>query len=212
MQEADHVRMTGNEWVAGQAMERTLPSRQRSPPSSLQDRLTLPGPADAATGLQRGDDLDGARILVPVHAHPPLRPQPAPRHQSQVRRDQGLHPGGGAADPLQHHPPPRRGALHGVRRRQHPPGDPAAALPGGGCRFERVELTFKAWRGDAEAIAGHIGENDQRGEMCFWDRAAGIMDIKAALEAQTGGAPSPCASWRPSSSAWACRWPWPISA
>jgi hypothetical protein len=32
----------------------------------LQDRLTLPGPADAATGLKRGDDIDGARILVPV--------------------------------------------------------------------------------------------------------------------------------------------------
>ncbi len=30
----------------------------------LHTRLTLPGPADAAAGLQRGDDLDGARILV----------------------------------------------------------------------------------------------------------------------------------------------------
>ena len=58
----------------------------------------------------------------------------------------------------------------------------------GDSRFEQVELTFKAWHGDAEAIAGHLGENEQRGEMCFWDRAAGIMDVKAALEAQ-GGAP-----------------------
>jgi hypothetical protein len=61
----------------------------------------------------------------------------------------------------------------------------------GDARFERVELTFKAWRGDAEAIAGHIGENDQRGEMSFWDRAAGIMDVKAALEAQIGSTTLP---------------------
>ena len=32
----------------------------------LHTRLTLPGPADAAASLHRGDDLDGARILVPV--------------------------------------------------------------------------------------------------------------------------------------------------
>ncbi len=30
----------------------------------LHTRLTQPGPADAAAGLQRGDDLDGARGVV----------------------------------------------------------------------------------------------------------------------------------------------------
>jgi hypothetical protein len=46
-------------WAAGFPTPATL--RQK-----LRDRLTLPGPEDAAAGLKRGDDLDGARILVPV--------------------------------------------------------------------------------------------------------------------------------------------------
>ena len=36
------------------------------PRQTLRDRLTLSGPEDAAAGLKRGDDLDGARLLVPV--------------------------------------------------------------------------------------------------------------------------------------------------
>lgn len=152
----------------------------------LHDRLTLPGPADAAAGLQRGDDLDGARILVPV---PDIRPYDRnPRRALNPRYDEikASIRAVGLLTPFN------------VTRR---PGETHYMVCGGGntrlmilqqlfregdARFERVELTFKAWRGDAEAIAGHIGENDQRGEMSFWDRAAGIMDVKAALEAQTG--------------------------
>jgi ParB family protein of integrating conjugative element (PFGI_1 class) len=175
------------ERMGGQVPEMGLPTpatddlRRR-----LHDRLTLPGPADAATGLQRGDDLDGARILVPV---PDIRPYDRnPRRALNPRYDEikASIRAVGLLTPFN------------VTRR---PGEAHYMVCGGGntrlmilqellregdVRFERVELTFKAWRGDAEAIAGHIGENDQRGEMSFWDRAAGIMDVKAALEAQTG--------------------------
>ena len=152
----------------------------------LQDRLTLPGPADAATGLKRGDDIDGARILVPVmqvqtyDRNPRRTINPKFDEIKQSIRAVGL------LTPFN------------ITRR---PGETHFIVCGGGntrlvilqqlfqegyAQFERVELTFKAWRGDADAIAGHIGENDQRGEMCFWDRAVGIMDIKSTLEVEGG--------------------------
>jgi chromosome partitioning related protein ParA len=58
----------------------------------LHDRLTLPGPADAAAGLQRGDDLDGARILVPV---PDIRPYDRnPRRALNPRSTRSRPPSG----------------------------------------------------------------------------------------------------------------------
>ena len=158
------------------------------PRQTLRDRLTLPGPEDAAVGLKRGDDLDGARILVPVLQIRPYDRNPRRAINPHFDEIKASIRAVGLLTPFN------------ITRR---PGEAHYMVCGGGntrltilqqlfregdSRFEQVELTFKAWHGDAEAIAGHLGENEQRGEMCFWDRAAGIMDVKAALEAQ-GGAP-----------------------
>jgi ParB family protein of integrating conjugative element (PFGI_1 class) len=152
----------------------------------LQDRLTLPGPADAATGLKRGDDIDGARILVPVMQVQTYDRNPRRTINPKFDEIKESIRAVGLLTPFN------------ITRR---PGEAHFIVCGGGntrlvilqqlfqegyAQFERVELTFKAWRGDADAIAGHIGENDQRGEMCFWDRAVGVMDIKVALESASG--------------------------
>ena len=156
------------------------------PRQTLRDRLTLSGPEDAAAGLKRGDDLDGARILVPVLQIRPYDRNPRRAINPHFEEIKTSIRAVGLLTPFN------------ITRR---PGEAHYMVCGGGntrltilqqlfregdSRFEQVELTFKAWHGDAEAIAGHLGENEQRGEMCFWDRAAGIMDVKAALEAQSG--------------------------
>ncbi len=158
------------------------------PRQKLRDRLALPGPEDAAVGLKRGDDLDGARILVPVLQIRPYDRNPRRAINPHFEEIKSSIRAVGLLTPFN------------ITRR---PGEAHYMVCGGGnmrltilqqlfrdgdSRFEQAELTFKSWQGDAEAIAGHLGENEQRGEMCFWDRAAGIMDVKAALEAQ-GGAP-----------------------
>jgi ParB family protein of integrating conjugative element (PFGI_1 class) len=170
-------------WAMGSAASPAGDPHQR-----LRDRLTLPGPSDAATGLKRGDDLNGARILVPVLQIRPYDRNPRRAINPHFEEIKASIRAVGLLTPFN------------ITRR---PGETHYMVCGGGntrltilqqpyrdgdSRFEQVELTFKAWQGDAEAIAGHLGENEQRGEMCFWDRAAGIMDVKAALEAQ-GGAP-----------------------
>ena len=172
----------------GKRMEDTsrIPASEVRQRIKLQDRLTLPGPADAATGLKRGDDIDGARILVPVMQVQTYDRNPRRTINPKFDEIKESIRAVGLLTPFN------------ITRR---PGEAHFIVCGGGntrlvilqqlfqegyAHFERVELTFKAWRGDADAIAGHIGENDQRGEMCFWDRAVGIMDIKSTLEVEGG--------------------------
>ena len=152
----------------------------------LQDRLTLPGPADAAVGLRRGDDFDGSRILVPVmqvrtyNRNPRRSINPKFDEIKESIRAVGLlTPFNITRRPSEAHYIVCGGGNTRLMILQQ-------LFQEGNAQFEQVELTFKAWRGDADAIAGHIGENDQRGDMCFWDRAVGVMDIKAALEAEGG--------------------------
>jgi len=172
----------------GKRMEGTsrIPASEVRQRIKLQDRLTQPGPADAATGLKRGDDIDGARILVPVMQVQTYDRNPRRTINPKFDEIKESIRAVGLLTPFN------------ITRR---PGETHFIVCGGGntrlvilqqlfqegyAQFERVELTFKAWRGDADAIAGHIGENDQRGEMCFWDRATGVMDIKASLEVEGG--------------------------
>jgi ParB family protein of integrating conjugative element (PFGI_1 class) len=172
----------------GKHMEGTsrIPASEVRQRFKLQDRLTLPGPVDAAAGLKRGDDIDGARILVPVMQVRTYDRNPRRSLNPKFDEIKESIRAVGLLTPFN------------ITRR---PNETHYIVCGGGntrlvilqqlfqeghTQFERVELTFKAWRGDADAIAGHIGENDQRGDMCFWDRAVGVMDIKAALEADGG--------------------------
>jgi len=177
-----------NASVLGERMEDTsrIPASEVRQRIKLQDRLTLPGPADAATGLKRGDDIDGARILVPVMQVQTYDRNPRRTINPKFDEIKESIRAVGLLTPFN------------ITRR---PGEAHFIVCGGGntrlvilqqlfqegyAQFERVELTFKAWRGDADAIAGHIGENDQRGEMCFWDRAVGVLDIKSTLEVEGG--------------------------
>jgi len=151
----------------------------------IQNRLNIAG-QDAAAGLKRGDDIDGARILVPVMQIRPYDRNPRKSINPKFDEIKESIRAVGLLTPFN------------VTRR---PNEEHYIVYGGGNtrlvilqqlfqeghkQFEQVEVCFKAWRGDAYAIAGHIGENDQRGEMSFWDKAVGIMEIKSALEAESG--------------------------
>lgn len=51
-------------------------------------------------------------------------------------------------------------------------------------RFEKLTVLFRPWRSESHVLTAHIVENELRGEMTFYDRAAGIVAIKAHLEAE----------------------------
>ncbi|MEZ5650665.1 MAG: ParB N-terminal domain-containing protein [Burkholderiaceae bacterium] len=55
-------------------------------------------------------------------------------------------------------------------------------------RFRRLVVLFRPWRTETQVLTAHLIENEQRGDMSFWDRATGIVALKTRLEAEQGRA------------------------
>ncbi|MBE0613757.1 MAG: ParB N-terminal domain-containing protein [Burkholderiales bacterium] len=55
-------------------------------------------------------------------------------------------------------------------------------------RFAKVTVIFRPWRSEAHVLTAHLIENEQRGEMTFWDKANGIAVLKGQLEQEKGHA------------------------
>jgi len=53
-------------------------------------------------------------------------------------------------------------------------------------RFRKLTVLFRPWRSESHVLTAHLIENDQRGEMTFWDKANGVVALKRRLEAEQG--------------------------
>lgn len=53
-------------------------------------------------------------------------------------------------------------------------------------RFEKLTVMFRPWRSEKHVLTAHLIENEQRGELTFWDKACGVAALKAQLDAEKG--------------------------
>ena len=53
-------------------------------------------------------------------------------------------------------------------------------------RYHKLVVLFRPWRSESHVLTAHLIENEQRGEMTFWDKASGIVALKARLESELG--------------------------
>lgn len=53
-------------------------------------------------------------------------------------------------------------------------------------KYYETRVIIKKWRGEASVLLAHMAENTQRNDMTFWDKANGVLKIKAQLEADLG--------------------------
>jgi ParB family protein of integrating conjugative element (PFGI_1 class) len=53
-------------------------------------------------------------------------------------------------------------------------------------RFRRLVVLFRPWKSETQVLTAHLIENEQRGDMSFWDRATGIVALKTRLETEQG--------------------------
>ena len=51
-------------------------------------------------------------------------------------------------------------------------------------RFRKLVVLFRPWRSESHVLSSHLIENEQRGEMTFWDKATGVVALKSRLEAE----------------------------
>ncbi len=53
-------------------------------------------------------------------------------------------------------------------------------------RYQKLVVLFRPWRSESHVLTAHLIENEQRGEMTFWDKASGIVALKSRLETELG--------------------------
>lgn len=54
-------------------------------------------------------------------------------------------------------------------------------------RFARLRVMIKAWTSESVVLAAHLGENENRGDTSFWEKALGVHAFKAAYEKENPG-------------------------
>ena len=52
--------------------------------------------------------------------------------------------------------------------------------------LSQVVVMFKPWQSESHVMTAHLVENMVRADMCYWDSALGIMNLKQMLEAEAG--------------------------
>ncbi|WP_241244894.1 chromosome partitioning protein ParB [Burkholderia ambifaria] len=53
-------------------------------------------------------------------------------------------------------------------------------------RFLYYDFVYVPYPGEARLLAAHLRENDQRADLCFWDKANGYLALKADMEKERG--------------------------
>lgn len=56
----------------------------------------------------------------------------------------------------------------------------------GDTRFNTLKVIVKSWPGDANVISAHLAENENRGDISFWEKAQGVATFKKAHEKEHG--------------------------
>ncbi|MBX3670356.1 MAG: hypothetical protein KF778_18295 [Rhodocyclaceae bacterium] len=55
--------------------------------------------------------------------------------------------------------------------------------------FRWILGVYAPWKGEAQVLIAHLGENVQRSALTFWDLASGVARAKLQLDAELGGKP-----------------------
>jgi ParB family protein of integrating conjugative element (PFGI_1 class) len=55
-------------------------------------------------------------------------------------------------------------------------------------RYRNLVVLFRPWRSESHVLTAHLIENEQRGDMTFWDKATGMVALKGRLEDELGHA------------------------
>lgn len=53
-------------------------------------------------------------------------------------------------------------------------------------KFAQITVVTKRWPGEAAVISAHLSENDNRGDISFWERAQGVSAFKREFEREYG--------------------------
>ena len=156
--------------------------------ATLRESLNAPIPNQGAVGIRPGDNLDEAFQRLPITQikqydhNPRTRTNPAYLElKESIRSTQA------------------KNVVLNVTRR---PGETHYICAAGGNTtlmalqelwaetqdpaYATVKTLFTKWSGETTVIINHLAENENRADICFWDKAMAMVDLKARLELERG--------------------------
>lgn len=167
--------------------EKPLNNKHEKAKQSARDALMVETPRNATANLDTRVDVDDAIDELSIHDIEPYkhnpRTKPNPRYleiKDSIRADgitnmisvtrapgaQKFIPYGGGNTRLK------------IARE--------LLLEEGDQRFTRLFVKIKKWPGEAAVISAHLAENENRGEISFWEKAQGVAAFKREFEAESG--------------------------
>lgn len=158
-------------------------------PVSLTDSLNIPNPPNAAAGIGPNSMLDGTKHEIPLSK---IRCYDRnPRKSSNAAFDdikESLRATGRDSLDLWVTQRPGQDWYMPYRGGNTRLTAVLELLQGGDTRWERLIVVYKVWVSEADTLAQHLIENNNRADMTFWDKAcAYLVDMRAEIEKEVGG-------------------------
>ncbi|MBU1666732.1 MAG: hypothetical protein KKG92_15260 [Gammaproteobacteria bacterium] len=161
-------------------------------PVSLTDSLNMPNPPNAAAGITPNSMLDGSKHEIPLAKIRPYDRNPR-KSSNAAYEDIKASLSATGRDSLELWVTQRPGQDWYMPYRG---GNTRLAaiqelFQKGDARWERLIVVYKVWVSEADTLAQHLIENNNRADMTFWDKAcAYLVDMRAEIEQEVGGAVS----------------------
>ena len=157
-------------------------------PVSLADSLSVQGPGNAAAGLAPNSMVDGTKYEIPLAK---IRPYDRnPRKSSNAAFDEikaSLRATGRESLELWVTQRPSHDWYMPYRGGNTRLAAIKDLFQEGDLRWERLIVVYKVWVSEADTLAQHLIENNNRAEMTFWDKAcAYLIDLRAEIESEVG--------------------------
>ena len=141
-----------------------------------------PERANATAGIDPKLDLDGSFLILPIDEIEPYRYNPRTGPNPNYEQIKESIRADGITNMLS------------VTRRD--PGSSYTIYGGGNTRlkiakelyaegderFATLRVVYKTWPGDAQVITAHLVENENRGDISFWEKAQGVEAFKREFE------------------------------
>ena len=193
VQRAERLKQQGSDDMAAQppGAPAPTPSADSKSMTTAQDRMRESartalhkGSSNATAGLDPMEELDGSVAILSIHDidaykyNPRTKPNPK---RAEIKASMAAEGITNIITVTRRSPKEKYFPYGGGNTRI----DLAKELfAEGHTKFAQITVITKKWPGEAAVISAHLSENDNRGDISFWERAQGVASFKREFEGE----------------------------
>lgn len=137
---------------------------------------------NATSDLNPMDEVDGSIVVLSIHDIDPYkynpRTKPNPK-RSEIKASMAIDGITNMITVTRRNPAEKYFPYGGGNTRIELAKE---LLSEGNEQFAQIKVLARKWPGEAAVISAHLSENDNRGDISFWERSQGVQTFKRELE------------------------------